>query len=407
MQKHFLKGLSVAAVSLLAFTAKAGETGPKVKMAGNLSVNAYAAQQKVRTDRSTTFGTSGEVRVEANAKAKNGVEYGMVGIVDLDNAATNRIKGAYILANHEKYGNWLVGDTDPVSHLMGYDASDLMAGTQGPSGSSHEKVINVTRGVSMKNNMATKTSAATKITYMSPLKDGFRVGFSFTPSEAFTGVAQRTNKNSNTSNVNNYVTGGSQGIYAVNALEGALSYTHQFTSGGKLADVNWYLAGKMARPKATNAVQTVGVRPIRAMQSGVVVDYGDYQIGAGYYNNGRSFMRKDDATKNWTNVEGFNVAFGKKLDNVPGAYVSLGHTGSRRRVTQGYARGNVTSLGADYDVAKGLVVYTSVDMFDYKSPKAHQALAARTTTYDYLDNSSANNTNNRGALFVVGTKIRF
>ena len=88
--------------------------------------------------------------------------------------------------------------------------------------------------------------------------------------------------------------------------------------------------------------------------------------------------------------------------------VSIGHTGSNRRVTGGYARGDVTSVGMDYDIAKGLVVYTSVDMFDFKSPKAYQAQSLLSTTqYDYLDNSSLKNTNNRGALFVVGTKIRF
>jgi hypothetical protein len=146
------------------------------------------------------------------------------------------------------------------------------------------------------------------------------------------------------------------------------------------------------------------------MQTGVVLDYGDYQLGAGYFNNGRSFMRKSYTTRNWTNLEGYNVGVGKKLDNVPGAYVSLGHTGSRRRVTGGYARGNVTSVGADYDVAKGLVLYTSVDMFDFKSPKPYQGLSGADTTYDYLDNcnnAKTLNTNNRGALFVVGTKLRF
>jgi hypothetical protein len=409
MQKYFLRGLTVAAVSLIALSAQAGESGPKVKVAGNLAVNAFAAQQKVRTDRSTTLGTTGEVRAEANAKAKNGVEYGMVATIDLDNATSNRIKNAYLLANHEKYGDWLLGDAESAGRLMGYSGEDIMAGLQGPTSSAFDKVVNVTAGVSMKNNMATKASSATKVTYMSPIKDGFRVGFSFTPSEAFTGMAVRTNKTSNDGNISKYVSGNTkQSIYAVNALEGALSYTHQLNTGGKVADVNWYLGGKMARSKATSAVYVgSGINPVRAMQAGVVVDYGDYQVGGGYYNNGRSYMRKSPTTKNWTNLEGFNVALGKKLDNIPGAYVSLGHTGSRRRVTQGYARGNVTSLGADYDIAKGLVVYTSVDMFDFKSPKAHQALIGNGTQYDYLDNSSSNNANNRGALFVVGTKIRF
>ena len=408
MQKCFLRGLSVAAASLFALSAHADANGPKVTMAGNLAVNAFAAQQKVRTDRSTTLATSGELRAEVTAKAKNGVNYGMVGAIDLDNTATNRIKKAYLVMNHEKYGDWLLGDADSASSLMIYDGADIMAGLQGPTSSSFDKVINVTGGVSMKNNMATKASSATKLTYLSPIKDGFRVGFSFTPSEAFTGTATRTNKVSTTNSKGAYVSGGTHGIYAVNVLEGALSYSHQLNAGGKTADVNWYLGGKMARSKATNAVPAGnGINPVRAMQAGVVVDYGDYQIGGGYYNNGRSYMRKSPQTKNWTNTEGFNVAFGKKLDSIPGAYVSLGQTSSRRRVTQGYARGNVTSLGADYDVAKGLVVYTSVDMFDLKSPKAHQNAIGTATQYDYLDNSSSSNTNNRGALFVVGTKLRF
>lgn len=408
MQKHLIRGITLAAVSLLALSAKAeGDSGPKVKIAGNLVVNAYAAQQKVRTDRSTTFATTGELRAEVSAKAKNAVEYGGVAVVDLDNAASSRIRQAYVLANHPMYGDWLAGDTDSVAHLMGYDASDLMAGLQGPSVGAFDKIINVTRGVSMKNNMATKSPSATKVTYMSPIKDGFRLGFSFTPNENFSGLTVRTSRNSNSNNANNYVSGSTQAIYGVNALEGAISYVHQMNTGGRAAEVNWYLAGKMARGKATSAFSTAGVRPVRAMQAGIVLDYGDSQVGAGYFNNGRSLMRKDNAVKNWTNLEGYNVAFGKKLDNVPGAYVSIGHTGSRRRVTSGYARGDVTSLGMDYDIAKGLVVYTSVDMFDFKSPKTHQALSATSTQYDYLDNSSTLNTNNRGALFVFGTKVRF
>jgi hypothetical protein len=409
MQKYFLKGLTVAAVSVLALSAQAGESGPKVKMGGNLSVAGFAAQQKIRTSTATTVGTTGELRAEVDAKARNGVEYGAVAAINLDNQETwNRIKNAYLLVNHDKYGNWLFGDADSSAHLMGYDGSDLMAGLTGPTSSSFDKVINVTGGVSMKNNMATKAPNASKVTYLSPIKDGFRVGFSFTPNEAFTGMASRANRNNNVANSKaNYLPLGVDAIYAVNVLEGSVSYTHQLNTGGRTADVNWYLGGKMARAKATSAVTSSGIRPVRAMQAGVVFDYGDYQVGGGYYNNGRSYMRKDYMSRNWTNLEGYNVAVGKKLDSVPGAYVSLGHTGSRRRVTQGYARGDVTSVGMDYDIAKGLVVYTSVDMFDFKSPKAHQAIIGTQTQYDYLDNSSSNNTNNRGALFVVGSKIRF
>jgi len=408
MQKHFLRGFGFAAVSLLALTAHADSDGnPKVKVAGNIVVNAAGVKQKVRTDRDTTFYTTGEVRAEVDAKARNGVNYGMVGTVDLDNTASNRIKDAYVTVGHSKYGDWLLGDADAVSHLMGYDGSDLMAGLQGPSASAFDKLVNVTRGVSMKNNMGTKAGSATKVTYMSPVRDGFRFGFSFTPNEAFTGLQVRTNRTSNTSNNKNYDANATQAIYAVNALEGALSYTHTMNTGGKVADVNWYLGGKMARAKHTSSIVTTGVHPVRAMQTGLVFDWGQYQVGGGYFNNGRSYMRKDPTTKNWTNLEGYNVAFGKKLDYIQGAYVSVGHTGARRRVTQGYARGDVTSLGIDYDVAKGLVVYASADMFAFKTPKAHQALAGSTTTYDYLDNAGTNNVNNSGALFIIGTKLRF
>jgi outer membrane protein OmpU len=395
MYKKVLTSLMVAGVSLAALSAgadSAGSTGPSVKITGVYKAFAAGTVQKVRTNKGVQFMNQGNITFNAGGVANNGLNYGLMAILDLgrDRKEKDRFTEAYAYFGSDAIGNFQFGDTNGVSSLMMFDGTDAMGGTGGFD-ANLDKILNVTRGVDFGQNIGYVTDGsnrATKLTYMSPEVSGWQVGVSYTPDTAQKGRSRSTLGSS------------TDKPFAVNHLEGGLSFTND--SGPYTVGV--YLVGALGKAKGPRGTNDQGTKlhPVKAWQFGTLIDYENIEFGAGYFNNGKSYMRRD--TK-YTNTHGFNLGISYGMGPVS---LALGYTGTERTVTSGKAKADISSFTVDYSVADGLAFYGEASYFKFRAPDAHiNLVAGYNANTDYLDAGSSSNKNNSGSAFVLGTRINF
>lgn len=399
--------MTAAGISLCAFAANAGDatsTSPSIKMNGVLRTLAVATNQKIRTNKGVEMNTYGNVTINAGGMARNGLNYGALAVLQLDRSKknTDKITEAYLYLNSDAMGSVQFGDTHGVSSLMLYDATDVMGGTGGFD-ANLDRQLNVTRGVNFAQNIGhvpNGSSRATKISYMSPEVSGFQVGVSYTPNTSQHG--RSFNTNGLDENGNRYK---DKDPYAVNHLEGAVSYSDDIGP----YSVGLYLVGALGKahgPRGT-ATQGENLHPVKAWQFGTIIDYNNWQFGAGYFDNCKSYMRR---SSKYTNTHGFNVAVGYGFGPMS---LALGHTGTERKVTAGKAKADISSFTVDYAVADGLAVYGEATYFKFKAPASHIRLESGTnanqfqSTVDVLDRQPTTNKGNQGTAFVLGTRVNF
>ncbi len=394
MHKKLLTVLMVAGVSAVAMNAAAGESsGPSVKINGVFRSLAAGTTQSVRSSKGVQFMTYGNMSLNASGTANNGLTYGAMAILELDRAKTekDRISEAYTFVGSDAIGNFQFGDAQGVSTLMMYDGSDVMGGTGGFDGNL-EKLLNITRGVNFDQGIGhvPGTSKSTKLTYMSPEVSGFQVGVSYTPSTAQYGRLPNTKALNSGGNV---ISGSAP--YAVNHTEGALSFTDDIGA----YTVGVYLTGALGKARA--ASNDFDLNSVKAWQFGSLVDYENWQFGAGYFNNGKSYMRRNT---NFTNTHGYNLAVSYGMGPMS---LALGYTGTERGVTSGKAKADISSFTVDYSVADGLAVYAEANYFKLRAPIAHINAVNTTPTVDYLDRQPSSNKDNSGTAFILGTRVNF
>lgn len=397
MHKKVLSVLLASAVSFTALTADAkGTSGPKLSMKGSIKSFGVGAIQKIRSHKGVHFMSSGTLTFNASAAANNGLSYGGIAVLSFgrERGTKDRIKELYAYASSDSFGSIQFGDTSGVSSLMMYDGTDVMGGLGGFDGELH-RTLNMPRGVMAFQNIGfvdDGSNRATKVTWLSPT-DKFQVGVSYTPSTAQYGRRFATDALDNKGNAF-----ADAAPYAVNHVEGGLSYTDDIGD----YTVGIYLTGALGKAKGPKGTpyQGVDLHPVKAWQFGTLVDYQNWQFGAGYFNRGKSYMRRD--TK-FTNTHGFNLGVSYGMGPVSFA---LGYTGTERKVTDGKAKADISSFTVDYSVADGLTLFGEVNYFKFKSPAAHQK-ATIVPQVDYLDRMPSSNKNNSGTAFVLGTRINF
>lgn len=389
----------VAGVSLAALSASADSastSGPSVKITGVYKAFAAGTNQKIRTNKGVQFMNQGNITFNAGGVANNGLSYGLMAILDLgrERQTKDRFTEAYAYFGSDAIGNFQFGDTNGVTSLMLFDAKDVMGGTGGFD-ANLDKLLNVTRGVDFGQNIGfvnDGSNRATKLTYMSPEVSGWQVGASYTPDTTQKGRSKNTL--------------GSTALdkpYAVNHMEGGLSFTKD--SGPYTVGV--YLVGALGKAKGPRGTADQGTQlhSVKAWQFGTLIDYENMQFGAGYFDNGKSYMRRNSK---YTNTHGFNLGVSYGMGPVS---LALGYTGTERKVTSGKAKADISSFTVDYSVADGLAFYGEASYFKFRAPNDHINLATGANGYnantDYLDSDTSSNKNNSGSAFILGTRINF
>jgi outer membrane protein OmpU len=412
MHKKILTILMAGSVSLLAMDAAAkaatatDASGPSIKTNGVFRSLLAVTNQKVRTNKGSQMMTYGNVTFNAGGTANNGLTYGALIVLEADrNKNTNsKIGDAYTYVGSDAIGSFQLGDVSGVTSLMMYDGSDVMGGTGGFD-ANLEKQLNVTRGVAFDQSIGyvnDGSNRATKLTYMSPEVAGYQVGVSYVPSTAQYGRSVDTRGLDSTGKLYS-----GSAPYAVNQTEGAVSFTDDIGA----YTLGFYLTGTLGKSKAPNSVAGTQLNPVKAWQFGSLIDYENWQFGVGYFDNGKSYMRRN--TK-FTNTHGFNLAMSYGMGPMS---LALGYTGTERTVTSGKAKADISSFTVDYSVADGLAVYGEASYFKFRAPVAHLTATSQTAgangsaafvpAVDYLDRQPSSNGNNNGTAFILGTRVNF
>jgi len=401
MYKKVLTSLMMVGVSCVALSAgadSASSSGPNVKITGVYKAYMVGTNQRVRSNKGVQTMNQGNITFNAGSVANNGLSYGVMAVLDMgrDRKEKDRFTEAYAYLGSDAMGNFQLGDTNGVSSLMLYDATDVMGGTGGFD-ANLDKILNVTRGVDFGQNIGYVTDGSArsgKLTWMSPEVSGWQVGTSYTPDTSQKGRSQST-----------YASAALEKPYAVNHMEGGLSFTND--SGPYTVGV--YLVGALGKAKGPRGTASQGTQlnPVKAWQFGTLIDYENWQFGAGYFNNGKSYMRRDTR---YTNTHGFNLGVSYGMGPVS---LALAYTGTERTVTSGKAKADISSFTVDYSVADGLAFYGEASYFKFRAPVDHINLASGTSgrayvaNTDYLDSNPSTSKGNQGSAFVLGTRINF
>lgn len=377
--------------------------GMTFTMGGKGLVESVSSTQKRKdpaTDK-TALMFKGQLDFEIKSDQIKEWVYGVVASLNLDKAGQgdDTIKAAYLFATSEKVGNFQVGNLEGLERQMMSTGKDILGGADGFGGGRMWRVISPTSGTPGDVSMpASYTMYGTKAVYTTPNVNGWQAGVHYVPSSKNVG----TRKN----NADLDKTLGKPSHKQL--VTAALSYGFGY---GQMA-VNLYANGSIGKAQSVYSSPTA-LYPIKTFQFGLLMDYAGWRLGSGYYNNQRSFIRKNSGG---SAGQGYDVGIGREMGPV---YVALGYLGFSRRVAGGYATSNTASVTVDYTVVPGWTVYGETDFFRMRSPK-DQFSASRSfgvnDVYDYQNNTSSttsgrvntgNNGNNQGAVFILGTQMRF
>lgn len=428
--KSTFAGLALVALGSIPSYAEVLSSGaipPSLKINGFTAVNAYIMDQKNRIN--GKGGPQPHVAVDASnlfftimGTSVNGLEY-MYRITLETIPGTSSVIDQNYIQFKSKAGTFQFGNTVGPEDSMIWDAGKIIGGTGGFDGG-YSNVYNMSAGVVRGNDIIGDTGNATKLVYYSPDMAGFQVGIAYTPSTAHKGDGKLDNTNPATGSSGKLP--GNRGLYEHTGNQPfdlrniAVGVSYKKESG------KWSMtltaAGVTAKSyffNGTNgtAKTRVPFRDAKAYQLGAVFGYGDFRLGGGYLDNGRSHLPLTPAFtytgSKTVNLDSMNTGNAGKAWNLGagytmGAYQFAASYQRTDRNTGNSQKANSDFYSATIDVTplQGLKVYTEVDYIRSSSntsaiSRENQVLA---------NSSSSNNTaigNNSAILGVVGAKIAF
>lgn len=337
----------------------------------------------------------GNLNLEFTGKT-NDWDYGLISSLNLDRSSSTDdiIKVVYLFASSEKVGTIQVGNLEGLERQMMSTGKDVMGGADAYTGRMW-RVVNTTSGVAGELGLpASYTGYSTKAVYISPNVNGWQAGVHYVPSSATKG----------TQKLNTELSTLFRRPSAKQLVTAALNYGFGY---GQMA-VSLYANGSIGKAQPVyGTTNTALLHPIKTFQFGMLMDYAGWRIGSGYFNNQRSYVKKGSAQNGG---QGYDFGIGREMGPV---YVALGYAGFCRKIPGGHATSNVGSATVDYTLVPGWTLYGEADVFRMRrSGRSNRAYDAN----DVYDNGGATtsgtvnpsiNGDNNGAVFILGTQMRF
>jgi len=362
--------LATTAMALYSGAALAG--GPTVTVGGFSDFQAGFTDQNSAyrsalggNDRDTKFQNRTRVDVKASGRGDNGLGYGAVVQLLADLSTDADAKGVnadktYLFLD-SMFGRLELGSNTDAAQALKVDASNFARATGGIAGDWYHFANSgntpgaipavITHPELPGAHFRDTKAAANKITYYTPRFQGVQVGASYTPSLTDAGTAA------------SFV--GKDFTIARDVIDAGVNYTAQYSQVGVAAAVT----GEWGKSS------TAGTKDISAYNLGLNLSSAGATVGGSYGNwqdSGITAGASDD-NHYWTVGAGYE--FGP-------AGVSLTYLDSQLVDNKFH---NV-SLGADYQLAPGLVPYVEVNFFSLKP---------------------AGTTKNDGSVVLVGTELNF
>jgi hypothetical protein len=375
---------------------------PTVTIKGKLSFIAGTNNAKKRESRvdQVSFLTTGDFGLNIFGEGYSGNSYGAMVSFDLRRekvGSSSFIKAAYAYYNDLDYGTFQVGEMEGAIDQALMDGRDIMGATSGFDGSALFSFVSMSTGVMSSYKHATYDKKATKIFYKTPVMSGFQLAFSFVPHSQLLGSRSRGQASDS---LFSEAMGGNKSVQLKSGIEGVLSYGFDLSG----VDINLYAGAGYANPSLTDQQAGVHVHPAKVWQLGLIIDFGDIQLGAGYLDNGKSLTRKDVSE---TFGDAYNAAISYTLGR---HYIAAGHMLSSRKVVGGKAKANISSLTYEYKAAPGLTVFSEFDYFDTRNTSQYYNSVPNTSN-DQMNAKRVHviglKKNNKGGVLMFGTSIRF
>ncbi len=369
------------------------------------------------------------------SKIEEEIEYGLYYKLNVspgksaDGYPGNDIAFAYL---QNKYGRFEAGSNLGANSLMKIDAVSISAGSGGMDGDQPDWIFNrgayySTTNVTNKPNISSLFSMyplmpyenvmqkkANKLTYLSPIIQGFSAGFSFVPDAQVRGTTKTIRKVYS-------------GLEYKNIVEGIVKYSYNTDSHDKVG-FEMSLGGEFGQSlpylytNTTNISQTEDTHPLRAYQIGGKIKYNAFSIVGSIGDAGKSGMlSKRNLTNDMKKQQKFfttGIAYNNGKLGLSATYIHSNSAGliansstsdptdGARNTFVGYCSANgpcnVESVknntkthrysglvfGAQYLIMPGLLPYLEVTKFKFSSP---------------FESVKTNN----GTAYMIGTKVSF
>ena len=246
------------------------------------------------------------------------------------------------------------------------------------------------------------TNMANKASYFTPTYMGFKAGVSYIPDMEAKGTLSQANGLSQKigAAANGVRFGFNNGLYR-NVLTGGIHYKGSF-SGVK---IKASVLGESGTAK--NESTTILFQNLRAVQAGLSFGYKGFKIAGSYADLGKSGINKAIATGKrkttfWDaavaykyHALGLSVSY---FESKRGGFINTVQNDANAATTDANAKANkytAWSFGVDYKLAPGFLPYA-----EYTAFKTNDANKGNATASD-------NAVNNKGHVFLAGTKLEF
>lgn len=349
--------------------------------------------------------TDTEIHFKIDGKTDSGLGYGAFIELEADTSpddatsTTNagNAERTFIYVENEMFGRVEAGATGDAADALRVDASRLARGAGGIGGdffnyvdlgagapndpvsdSSYYILPGLPTAAGLTGEVAlgqqTNRATANKISYYSPRIAGFQGGVSYTPDQDARGTALGFSGSNN--GTPNTTTG------LENAWNAGLNYQGEFNDFGLEASAQ----GEWANTEDNGAVATAR-DDLQAYAFGLSGNYAGFSAGGSY---GIIDELSNTATLNteadyWTAGGAYEFGpFGTSVTYMSSVIENQGLAGNDAEFSN-------ISVGADYQLAPGLVPYVEVNFFNTEDDRANTA-----TSVD-----------NEGTIFLVGTQVNF
>ncbi len=421
---------SLLACSVIVSKSYGEASAPTLKISGATTMNMYVFKNKkkangVRQGYHLANDSSDLIMVIAG-KAANGWEYRYK--ISMESLANKQLN---VQQNFIEFATTLgilqlgavVGPEDNFIE----DGMAVMGGT-GAADGTYYKVYQLSSFTMRGNDNIGDTGYNTKIVYITPTWNNFRLGIAYTPNTSHRGEEKYDRRfgsdNDDLPGNRTYMPVKKYNPFGVDVTSVGLSYKREFGSygvnlnGAYVHDTSYIPARKDVRGS-----KRIRLKDVNAYQLGLILSYRTpignlLQLGSGYYDNGRSRLWKKPLTdgngtvfnimRHGNNGKAFNIALGY----IFGAYkTALGYQHINRKLDVG--RGHLDKMktqvvSGTFDVipVQGLKFYLEANYVRTQTSKR-----ALTLTRTLLDSEGKRNykgvANNKGPVVILGTKISF
>jgi len=398
MKKLLLGTTALIGAASIASAAAAQQSPLTVTLGGYLQFDAaHVSEDRDQDQRSNDFRTSTEVHVKAEGTTDNGLTYGAVIELEADNDSTDNGDENFIYVSGG-WGKFELGDNDGVAAVDGLSITAPGGFGLGGVVADEESYRDFIQNFPTAGTGATDTESgevvgilttlfespnsgnATKITYYSPVWNGFQVGASYAPGQ-FSGVNVNRSQN---------------GVAAADvfdtefdsAIELAARYMYDFGN-----DVGLGLSLTHTRADSLELAGADTYEDLRSWAFGANVTWGGFTVGGSYVDAGDSFQLKTLAAGDVEDTTGYTL--GAQYETGPFVfginYLNSETEDGNAAASTDEAEYTAISLGGTYAAAPGWVAYAEYTDFEFEGD----------------DTTTAATNSNDGSVFILGTRVSF